>query len=293
MNIRRAPLIVALSLCVTLAACEQPTSNANEKIVATVGGELITENELNQALSRLGPHNEAVAAEVRSKVLEALIDQRLVAEAAKSTGLDKQPDVVRALQQVQRQVLFDAYMERIYKDMPKPTDAEINDYYSLHPELFSARKLYRIQEIELRMPSTRLAEVEARLKQDRSLATFSDWLKAQEIESKSGVGVKPAEQIPGVLLAQIKDMKDGQVTVLATGPESISVLQVLGSQAQPVTLEQARAAIERVVQSTKRKTLLGTELNKLRGQGKIEYASGFAPVDPATKAQALTTQPGS
>lgn len=293
MNIRRAPLIAALSLCVTLAACEQPTSIANEKIVATVGGGLITENELNQALSRLGARNEGEAAEVRSRVLEALIDQRLVAEAAKSTGLDKQPDVVRALQQVQRQVLFDAYMERIYKDMPKPTDAEINDYYSLHPELFSARKLYRIQEIELRMPSTRLAEVEARLKKDRNLTDFSDWLKAQEIESKSGVGVKPAEQLPGILLAQIKDMKDGQVTVLATGPESISVLQVLGSQAQPVTLEQARAAIKRVVQSTKRKTLLGTELNKLRSQGKIEYTSGFAPVDPASKVPALTTQPGS
>lgn len=293
MNIRRAPLIAALSLCVTLVACEQPTSNTNEKIVATVGGELITENELNQALSRLGARNEGEAAEVRSRVLEALIDQRLVAEAAKSTGLDKQPDVVRALQQMQRQVLFDAYMERIYKDMPKPTDAEIKDYYSLHPELFSARKLYRIQEIELRMPSARLAEVEARLKKDRNLTDFSDWLKAQEIESKSGIGVKPAEQLPGVLLAQIKDMKDGQVTVLATGPESISVLQVQGSQAQPVTLEQARAAIERVVQSTKRKTLLGTELNKLRSQGKIEYTNGFAPVDPATKAQAPTTQPGS
>ena len=290
MTICRAPLIAALSLCVSLAACEQPTSNANEKIVATVGSELITENELNQALSRLGPRNEAVAAEVRSKVLEALIDQRLVAAAAKSTGMDKQPEVARALQQVQRQVLFDAYMERVYKDMPKPADAEINDYYSLHPELFSARKLYRIQEIELRMPSSRLAEVEARLKQDRSLAAFSDWLKAQEIESKSGVGVKPAEQIPGVLLAQIKDMKDGQVTVLATGPESISVLQVLGSQVQPVTLEQARAAIERVLQSAKRKTLLGTEINKLRGQGKIKYASGFAPVDPDSKAQ--TAPPG-
>ncbi len=165
MNIRRAPLITSMALFVALTACEQPTSHTNENIVVKVGSELITENELNQALSRLGPRNEEVAAEVRSKVLDALIDQRLVAEAAKSTGMDKQPEVARALQQVQRQVLFDAYMERIYKDMPKPTDAEVNDYYTLHPDLFSARKLYRIQEIELRMPSTRLAEVEARLKQ--------------------------------------------------------------------------------------------------------------------------------
>lgn len=277
MNIRRTPLIASMALFVALTACEQPTSHTNENIAVKVGSELITENDLNQALSRLGPRDEGVAAEIRSKILDALIDQRLVADAAKSAGLDKQPEVARALQQVQRQVLFDAYMERIYKDMPKPTVAEVNDYYTLHPDLFSARKLYHIQEMELRMPSTRLAEVEARLKKDRSLAEFSAWLKAQEIESKSGVGVKSAEQIPAGLLALIKGMKDGQVTVLVTGPESISVLQLLGSRMQPITLEQARVAIERVVQSTKRKTLLGTEINKLRSQVKIEYASGFAP----------------
>lgn len=291
MNIRRTPLIASMALFVALTACEQPTSHTNENIVVKVGSELITENELNQALSRLGPRNEDVAAEVRSKVLDALIDQRLVADAAKSAGLDKQPEVALALQQAQRQILFDAYMERVYKDMPKPADAEVNDYYTLHPEFFSARKLYRIQEMELRMPSTRLAEVEAQLKKGNNLADFSDWLKAQEIESKSGVGVKPAEQVPDAILANIKNMKKGQVTVLATSPESISVLQLLGSQAQPVTLDQARGAIERVVQSTKRKTLLGTEINKLRSQGKIEYASGFAPAVPELKEPAPLTRP--
>lgn len=291
MNIRRIPLVTAMTLCVALVACEQPTSKTNEKIVAAVGGDPITEVELNQALSHLGPRNEGMAAEVRDKVLDALIDQRLVAGAARKMGLDRQPDVARVLQQVQRQVLFDAYMEQIYKDMPKPTDAEVNDYYVLHPELFSARKLYRIQEMELRMPAGRLAEVEAQLKTGRSLAEFSGWLKTQEIESKTGVGVKPAERVPAVILAQIKDMKDGQVTVLATGPESISVLQVLGSQSQPVTLEQARGAIEQVVQSAKRKTLLGTEVNRLRSQGKIDYASGFAPAASDAGAQASPDRP--
>jgi EpsD family peptidyl-prolyl cis-trans isomerase len=291
MKIRRSPLVAVMALLVTLTACEQPTSNANEKVAAKVGSETINEAELNHAMSRLGPLNEEAVTGVRGKVLEALIDQRLVAHAAKSTGLDKQPDVALALQQVQRQVLFDAYMERVFKDMPKPTDAEVNDYYTLHPELFSARKVYRIQEMELKMPSTRLAEVEAQLKQGHSLAEFSDWLKAQEIESKSGVGVKPAEQVPNVILAQIKNMKDGQVTVLATGPESISVLQLQGSQAQPVTLAQAKGAIEQVVQNAKRKTLLGTELNKLRSNGKIEYASGFAPSVPGSKAQARSDKP--
>lgn len=291
MNIRRIPLVAAMTLCVTLVACEQPTSKSNEKIVAVVGGDPITEVELNQALSHLGPRNEGVAVEVRDKVLDALVDQRLVAGAARKMGLDRQPDVARALRQVQRQVLFDAYMEQIYKDMPKPTDTEINGYYVLHPELFSARKLYRIQEMELRMPSSRQAEVEAQLKTGRSLAEFSGWLKTQEIESKTGVGIKPAELVPAAILVQIKDMKDGQVTVLATGPESISVLQVLGSQSQPVTLEQARGAIERVVQSAKRKTLLGTEVNRLRSQGKIDYASGFAPAASDAGAQASPAWP--
>ena len=283
MKTRYAPIMATTALAVILSACEQPMTAPKEAIVATVGDEVIGETELNRAVSRLGKLDETESAQVRGKVLEALVDQRLVSGAARSAKLDKEPEVALALQQAQRQVLVEAYMERLFKDMAQPSDSEINDYYTRHPELFSARRIYRIQQLDLQMASSRLPEVEARLKQSRDLADFADWLRSQGIDGKAGVVVKPAEQLPAAILSQLRNMKDGQVTLLAMEPGRISVLQLQGSQARPVSLEQARGAIERVLQGEKRKALVETEIKKLRSSGKINYSSGFAPAVPGTQ----------
>ena len=277
MKIRYASIMVATVLTVILSACEPPMNAAKEAIVATVGDEAIGEAELNRAVSRLGKLDEAESAQARGKVLEALIDQRLVSGAARSAKLDTEPEVALALQQAQRQVLVEAYMERLFKSMARPSDSEIHDYYTRHPELFSARRVYRIQELDLQLASARLPEVEARLKQTRNLADFADWLRSQGIDGKAGVVVKPAEQLHPAVLARLGDMKDGQVTLLATEPERVSVLQLQGSHAQPVSLEQARGAIERVLQSEMRRVVVETEITKLRSSGKIKYFSGFSP----------------
>ncbi len=291
MKIRYLQLIAATALFASLSACEPPPSADGTSVVAKVGGDIISEAELDAGVARLGRLGEADPVQARGKVLDALIEQYLISQAAKSAKLDKAPEVALALRQAQRQVLVESYMERKFKGLSKPTDSEINDYYIRHPELFSARKIYRIQELQLQMASERLPEVAAQLKQSRTLAAFADWLKAQGIEGKAGQAVKPAEQIPPAMLAQLKDMQDGQFTVLATEPERISVLQLQGSQVQPVTLEQARAAIGQLLLSEKRKAVMEAEIKTLRSSGTIEYASGFAPTAPASESEKTSVKP--
>ena len=282
MKIHRTSLLVAVTaLSVALSACEKPATTAQDVMAAKVGGEIITEAELNGAVARLGKLNAAETAQARGKVLEALIDQHLVSAAAKNAKLDKQPDIALAMQQAQRQVLVEAYLERLFKDLAAPADTAIQDYYARHPALFAQRKLYRVQELELQLDPARIAEVETRLKQSRTLDEFVDWLKTQGIEGKAEGGVRPAEQIPAPMLAQLANMQDGQVAVMPMGKNRVSVLQLQGSQPQPVSLEQARSAIERILLSDKRKNLLEAEISKLRASGKLEYASGFAPAAAA------------
>jgi len=278
MKIHRALLLAAVTaLSVALAACEQPATTAEGAMAAKVGGEIISEAELSRAVARLGKLNAAESAQARGKVLEALIDQHLVSNAARNAKLDKDPVVALAMQQAQRQVLVEAYLERLFKDLAAPADTEIQDYYARHPELFAQRKLYRVQELELQLDPARIAEVEAQLKQSRTLAEFAEWLKAQGIDGKAAGGVRPAEQIPAPMLAQLAKMQVGQVAVMPMGGNRVSVLQLQDSQPQPVTLEQARSTIERVLLNEKRKTLMEAEISKLRASGKLEYASGFAP----------------
>lgn len=277
--------VAALTVSMLLSACEQPPLSHPSTVAAKAGGEAISEFELDRAVARLGRMTAAESAEARGKVLEALIDQHLVSNAARDAKLDKVPEVALAMQQAQRQVLVEAYMERLFKDMPQPSDSEIQDYYDRHPELFAQRKLYHVQEFELQLAPERVAEVQAQLKQSRNLSEFTDWLGAQGIAIKSGEAVRPAEKIPATLLAQLVNMKVGQVAVVPVDGNRVSVLQLLGSQAQPVSLEGARDAIGQLILAGKRKTLLEAEVRKLRASGKVDYASGFAPAPSSSSVQ--------
>lgn len=289
MKIRRTSFLAAIaSLSLVLSACEQPVTPAMDAVAAKVGGEVISEAELERAVARLDKLNVAESTQARGRMLEALIDQRLVSNAARQAKLDKTPDVALAMQQAQRQVLAEAYMEQLFKNLAQPAATEIQDFYTRHPELFEQRKVYRVQELELQLDPARVAEVEAQLKQSHDLANFAEWLSGQGIESKVGVVVRPAEQIPATMLAQLANMKDGQVIVVPTGDKRVSVLQLQGSQFQPVTREQAEVAIKRILLGEKRKILLQAEIKKLRANSKIEYASGFAPAAGST---ASTNQP--
>ena len=277
MKPKRVSFIALTILAVFVSGCEKPATAVKSETVATVGGDEIGEAELNLALSGLGELSEAQTAEAKTRLLQALIDQRLVAQAAKKAGLGNDPAVAAAMAQASRQVLVEAYAERSFKDVAKPTETEIGDYYNQHPELFSQRRVYRIQELELKLDPSRVSEVEARLKNSHSMGDFVNWVKEQGIEGKTAVAVKPAEQIPAPLLSRLSQMKDGQVTILPGRPGYVLVQQLQESQLQPASLEQAHNAIEQALLAEKRKELMEADLKKLRQAAKIEFATGYAP----------------
>lgn len=278
MTARPASFIAVTALALFSSSCEQPSPVVKIETVATVGGDRISEVELNLAVSGLGDLDEGQIAEAKGHLLSALIDQRLVAQAAKKAGLDKEPAVEISMAQASRQVLAEAYAERNFKDVSKPAESEIAAYYGQHPELFSERRIYRVQELELRLDPSRLPELESQLKSSHSMGDFVRWIKEQGIRSKTAMAVKPAEQIPAHLLNRLHEMKDGQVTILPGRRGHVLVQQLQDSQFQPVSLEQAKNAIERVLVAEKRKDAMEADLNKLRQAAKIEYAAGYAPV---------------
>lgn len=284
MKAQYVPYAALTAFAMLLSGCEKPVGTEKAETVVTVAGNAISKAELDLAVSRLGDLNDAQRAEAQSKLLQLLVDQQLVVEAAKKAGLDKEPAVALAMAQASRQVLAEAYAERATKELAKPTESEAAEYYAQHPELFAQRRIYRIQELELKVEPARMADVEAKLKSSQSLGDFVNWVKEQGIEGKTATTVKPAEQIPAPLLAQLSQMRDGQVTVVPARPGYVVILQLQESQQQPVSLEQAKSAIERALVAQKRKAQLEAEVKTLRETTKIEYASGYAP---ATETKAV------
>ena len=125
----RRALLASLGLASILAFSATGGSFAqDDKVIATVGGETITEADLTLALADLDQQFARLPAEQkRAAALSAVIEIKLLAADAKAKGLDQSDDFKRRMAFLQQRAL---HSEVIGKEVEaKITDAEIRKRY--------------------------------------------------------------------------------------------------------------------------------------------------------------------
>ncbi|WP_324778871.1 EpsD family peptidyl-prolyl cis-trans isomerase [Thiobacillus sedimenti] len=262
---------------------EKPT-----QVAAKVNGTELTVSQVNFALQRIPNLDKDQSKAASLQVVRNLVDQEVLAQKAQSEKLDRDPTVVQALDAARRQIMAETYMSRKLGTPAEPTDAEISDYFNKHPELFTKRKIYRLQELAIKAPKDKLEAIGAQLRASKSLNEFVDWLKTEKYPAQASQVVKPAEQLPLPMVAKLSEMPDGQAMIVNT-PEGMTVIVLADSQLQPVTLEQAKPAIARLLQNEARQKAAKAELDSLKAAAKIEYVGEFA--DAGKEATAPAEQP--
>ncbi|MBN8767651.1 MAG: EpsD family peptidyl-prolyl cis-trans isomerase [Thiobacillus sp.] len=280
-------LIVAL-----MAGCGDKKGGTAEEskptqVAAKVNGTELTVSQVNYALQRIPNLDKEQSKAASLQVIRNLVDQEVLAQKAQSEKLDRDPVVVQALDAARRQIMAEVYMTRKLGAPAEPTDAEVSDYFNKHPELFTKRKIYRLQELAIKAPEEKQEAIRKQLTDSRTLNDFAEWLKAEKYPAKASQEVKPAEQLPQALLPRLAEMPDGQAMVVKT-PDGLLVIVLADSQVQPVTLEQAKPAIARLLQNETRQKAAKAELDKVKAEAKIEYMGEFADAgkEPAAAATA-------
>lgn len=293
MSLKHTLIVLPLTLAMTvgLVGCGDKKDTVPEQavqIVAKVGKDEITAQELDFELSRLGgnlPPEQAKPA--ANRLLRGLVDQHLLMQQALADKLDGDPKVALALAAARRQVLAQAYVEKVTAAAAKPTEAEIKDYFDKHPELFSERRIYRLQELSVQVTPDKAAQVQEKLASVRNLNEFVEWLRANNIPARGAQSVKAAEQLPLELLPRLHALKDGQALTLS-GNNVLTIVYLAGSQTQPVTLQQATPMIERYLLNARKRELAEQALKRLRDATKVEYLGEYSE---AAKTEAPSVVP--
>lgn len=283
-------LIVAL-----MAGCGDKKDGTAEEskptqVAAKVNGTELTVSQVNYALQRIPNLDKDRSKAASLQVIRNLVDQEVLAQKAQSEKLDRDPVVVQALDAARRQIMAEVYMTRKLGTPAEPTDAEVSDYFNKHPELFTKRKIYRLQELSIKAPKEKQEAIRKQLTDSKTLNDFVAWLKDEKYPVQASQGVKPAEQLPQALLPKLAEMPDGQAMVVNT-PEGLLVILLADSQVQPVTLEQAKPAIARLLQNEARQKAVKAELDKVKAEAKIEYVGEFADAGKEAPAPAADTTP--
>lgn len=289
----RSRFILPVIAVLAVAGCgKHGAEHGHGQIAAEVNGHQITVLEVNSVLAHLGTVKPSELHQATDGVVKNLVNQELLVQQAIKKRLDRNPQVLQAILESRKQILAQAYLARQFDNLSPPTNSAILDFYNHHPDLFSQRKLYRVESIVIENGASKAAVIRNGLSKIKSPAAFLAWLGTQHMKFHSEVVVRAAEQIPLPLLKQLSGMKPGQTVMGEIGPNAM-VLVLLAEKDAPLTLAQARTAIKNFLINRDRQNVAKETLKKLRANARIKYFGAYAGAAEAKSvAPAPTTKSG-
>lgn len=228
-----------------------------------------------QALARVnGVEISARQAQMTPAALEKVIERELLVQKALEAGLDKDPVVAEHIDNTRRQVLAQAYVERL-STRARPSAAEVRAFYNENPALFAERRVYRVRELAASTPAETI--------DGGDLEHIVASLRARGARYTITTYTQPAEELPLAFLPKLSRMKAGEVAVFPT-PGGATVIQLIHAEDAPLNAEQANALIEQFLAGRKRLEIAAAEVKKLREGARIEYVAQVKrPTSPVTR----------
>lgn len=252
------------------------------QVVAKVNDDEITVSQLNRLLRETGADPSA-AAPVRL-ALDSLIDQDLILQEALKSRMDRDPEVVQALDSARRRILADVYAERMIYPQTPITEAEEEEYYRKNPHLFTARKVYQVEMFSLN-DSVADKDLRAELDQAHTAADVARILKQRNIAFEQQSVVRAAEQIPLEMLERFAAANPGDIIVAPRSDTHTVLMQIVETADKPLTFDQARPYIHQFLLTTRNRQALQERVKALREKSKVVYLGNFA-TDQAGAAKA-------
>lgn len=222
-----------------------------------------------QVVARVNGAEIAAAEAPGAQALERAIDRELLAQKALEATLDRDPRVAARIDAARRDVLAQAWLERLHDDAPPARD-EVREFYAQNPALFAERRIYRLRELSLSAPPATVEALRAEAARAGTLEELAGWLRRRGVAAELARRVRPAEELPLAALPALARLRPGAIAVLEA-PEGALVVQLAGAEAAPLTEAQAAPLIEKYLAARRRLELAAAEVKKLRERASIQY----------------------
>lgn len=232
------------------------------------------------------------APSVTRRVLDQLVDQELAAQAARQEGLDSNPQVLQQMEAARREVLARAWQDRQTRDVTEPASDEIDKFYLSHPELFSNRRLYSLQEHNVELPAEQVAALKTRLEAATTVAQVAELVRADGHRLITRNLSAQAEEIPLAVLKRLSDLKPGQALVIPR-EGGLKAMVIVDAVAAPVDRQAARRRIASYLLNERRGEVLARSMKGMREKARIEYVGPYAQAASGASAARPASAPAS
>jgi peptidyl-prolyl cis-trans isomerase C len=137
--------IVTVILCTGLVfGC---TRKPKEDVIASVNNKLITVSMLENKIENLPQYYQAFAAQHKKEVVDELIIEELLYEAAKKRKLDKDPDMRQLIADARRKILISRVIEDETKKSAPVSEDDVREHYEQNKEKYMIPEMVRASHI--------------------------------------------------------------------------------------------------------------------------------------------------
>jgi EpsD family peptidyl-prolyl cis-trans isomerase len=284
-----AKCLVMVVAFVSLNACgskEGTSETHSSQTIARVNGDEITVHQINNELQRANVKPEQKEAAAK-QVVQGLIDRQIIVQEAIKAKLDRNPQVLQALENAKSQILAQAYIEEKISKTPKPTAAEVAAYRNQHPQIFANRKVYIMDEIML--PANTYSDaLKTEVDAAKTMEEITALLDKRGIKYRRTQAAHAAETLPQQLLEQLGKMKVSDI-IFVRAKETNLIARIQEVKDAPVAEKDSTPLIERILFGNKRKAVAELEMKNLRAAAKVVYLD--KAYEPAAKGQANAAAP--
>lgn len=258
-----------------------------QAVAARVNGEEITTaavNAVEPSLNDAGPHQASSA----QKTLQALIDEQLLVQQADSAKLDRDPQVMTAIQDARRAVLIHEWLKREVGNIEQPSDESIASYYAAHPSAFSQRQIFYFRVAEIGGRPEQLQAIEKQCATSTSLVDAERLAELAGLSSHENTVEKSSEQLPEDLRRRLAGGRAGNQLFINLLGTHLEVAQLTSSRPDPIDLPEAKPSIARILVNQWTKDRVDAAVTELRTKAKIELVAS-TPANGASVGSAPQT----
>lgn len=264
-------IVLAIVLAFVVSSCEKKPGG---QTVAVVNNEEITAADLNAELNNSNVPAGEAGKDARAKALERLVDRRLLAQQAKSDGLDKSPEFLNQQRRGTEDLLINMLISRQANTAQVPSAAEIAKYEAGRPGMFANHEVWTLEQVNYPLPKD--PGVTAKLAAAKSLEEVAQVLSAAGIRYTRGSKQFDSALLPPNLYAQISNLDPGE-PFIAPGPDKAVASVISARQSAPFSADQARQLALSQMRREKVNQIVGQRIKELKAAAKIEYQPGFGP----------------
>lgn len=212
---------------------------ADSSWVAKVNGLMIPQLALDVGKGSSDDSTKALAeakilGEAKSGLLQALINEFVLADVANREGVASQPDFKKELQKVEQAAPANVLLALEAQKISQPSADRVHQFIVQNPELFKHRQVFRFVAININKP---FSEVQAEFKSlgpRPDIAEINTRLKTLGWKSARAYPWAGPEALTQEYFTTLKKLDRGEMAVLPVNQDSTTVLVKLNTYDDPI-----------------------------------------------------------